>query len=76
MVNFGWVCGGRDQAAIDPLEAVCRQMDQGVNRGAWPVSFATAPPVRARRRTAFTPDLGNQKLILLLKNLPQNGMSL
>jgi hypothetical protein len=76
MVTCGRFSSGRDQAAIDLLEAVCRQMDQDVFRGAWPWSFAIAPPVRARRRLAFTPDLGNQKLILLLKNLAQNGMSL
>jgi len=28
MVAFGWFSSGRDQAAIDLFEAVCRQMDR------------------------------------------------
>jgi hypothetical protein len=33
LATFGWFSSGRDQAAIDLLEAVCRQMDRGFIQG-------------------------------------------
>ena len=48
MLNFGWFSSGRDQAAIDLLEAVCRQMDRGFIPGRLAFVFCDRAPGESR----------------------------
>ncbi|MFH1595635.1 MAG: formyltransferase family protein [Pseudomonadota bacterium] len=65
MVTFGWFSSGRDQAAIDLFEAVCRQMDRGFIPGRLAFVFCDRAPGESPASDLFLAAVGARAIPLV-----------